>query len=111
MAFTFSLHSEESTQAESFKTVFLFQVWIVDNSGGVKHETPLGSVSTLWPGMPRAPDAGFTWTNGLTYFFVGKTTINGYTRYVIINHQSRQQNVLDQFHLLVAKTNENEQKD
>jgi len=47
------------------------KVWIVDNSGGVKHETPLGSVSTLWPGMPRTPDAGFTWTNGLTYFFVG----------------------------------------
>ena len=85
MAFTFSLHSEESTQAESFKTVFLFQVWIVDNSGGVKHETPLGSVSTLWPGMPRAPDAGFTWTNGLTYFFVGKTTINGYT---VCHHKS-----------------------
>ena len=53
--------------------------------------------------MPRTPDAGFTWTNGLTYFFVGKHN-NKWIHCVIINHQPGQQNVLDQFHPLVAKT-------
>ena len=53
----------------------MLQVWIVDNSGSVEHQSPLGTVSSLWPGMPRTPDAGFTWTNGLTYFFIGTTKI------------------------------------
>ena len=44
-------------------------MWRLAEDGGLASASPLGTVSSLWPGMQRTPDAAFTWTNGLTYFF------------------------------------------
>jgi len=53
------------------KTSSNHKVWEVDDSGNIDFLTPIGTVSEIWPGLPRTPDAAFTWTNGLTYFFLG----------------------------------------
>jgi len=46
------------------------QVWEVGESGALVHEEP-HNTKMVWPGLPRSPDAGFTWHNGLTYLFIG----------------------------------------
>ena len=47
------------------------QLWEVEESGRVLHDEPR-NISTVWPGLPRSPDAGFTWHNGLSYIFIGE---------------------------------------
>ena len=47
------------------------KVWLLDKAGKINFSSPLGTVNNVWPGLSRTPDAGFTWTNGLTYFFIG----------------------------------------
>jgi len=45
------------------------KVWQLDEQG-----EPLGSMknlSNIFPGLPKEPDAGFTWHNGLTFIFKG----------------------------------------
>ena len=42
------------------------------DSGGLVRDEAL-SIATTWPGLPRHPDAGFTWHNGLEYIFLGRT--------------------------------------
>jgi len=53
------------------KTVPDHKVWMLDESGKINYSSPIGTVKSMWPGLSRTPDAGFTWTNGLTYFFIG----------------------------------------
>ena len=48
----------------------IFQVWELDRNGDIKEK--LGGFDSVWPGLLRTPDAGFTWTNGLTYLFQGE---------------------------------------
>jgi len=45
------------------------EVWELDSDGNIKEK--LGRFDSVWPGLLKAPDAGFTWTNGLTYLFQG----------------------------------------
>ena len=47
------------------------EVWEMGESGGLVRDGAR-SISATWPGLPRYPDAGFTWHNGLEYIFVGK---------------------------------------
>ena len=51
----------------------LSQVWSLDESGERKER--MGWVGSVWPGLARSPDAGFTWTNGLTYLFTGQSIL------------------------------------
>ena len=53
-----------------YNILLLFQVWELDSDGNIKEK--LGRFDSVWPGLLKAPDAGFTWTNGLTYLFQGK---------------------------------------
>ena len=46
-------------------------MWEVGESGALVHEEP-HNTKMVWPGLPRSPDAGFTWHNGLTYLFIGE---------------------------------------
>ena len=48
------------------------EVWEMGESGGLVRDEAR-SIATTWPGLPRHPDAGFTWHNGLEYIFVGRT--------------------------------------
>ena len=48
------------------------EVWEMGESGGLVRDKA-HSIAATWPGLPRYPDAGFTWHNGLEYIFVGKT--------------------------------------
>ena len=50
-------------------------VWQTDRAGQVVEEGR--SASQVWPGLPRPPDAGFTWHNGLTYLFLGNQRFVG----------------------------------
>ena len=49
---------------------------MLDESGKINYSSPIGTVKSMWPGLSRTPDAGFTWTNGLTYFFIGESKKN-----------------------------------
>ena len=62
----------------------LAQVWRLAEDGGLASASPLGTVSSLWPGMQRTPDAGSTWTNGLTYFFSGEITFCLHTGFILL---------------------------
>eukprot|EP00090_Calanus_glacialis_P008550 TRINITY_DN16894_c0_g1_i5.p1 TRINITY_DN16894_c0_g1~~TRINITY_DN16894_c0_g1_i5.p1 ORF type:complete len:294 (+),score=51.54 TRINITY_DN16894_c0_g1_i5:396-1277(+) len=46
------------------------EVWEMGESGGLVRDKA-HSIAATWPGLPRYPDAGFTWHNGLEYIFVG----------------------------------------
>lgn len=45
------------------------KVWRLDEQG--EPFGPSKNISDIFPGLPREPDAGFTWHNGLTFVFKG----------------------------------------
>ena len=47
------------------------EVWEMGEGGGLVRDEAR-SIATTWPGLPRYPDAGFTWHNGLEYIFIGR---------------------------------------
>ena len=59
-------------QVAKFRESLFVKVWLLDENGKVNFSSPFGTVSKVWPGLSTTPDAGFTWTNGLTYLFSGK---------------------------------------
>ena len=62
------------------KTAYLVtgdEVWEMDDSGGLVQDERQ-NIGTIWPGLPRYPDAGFTWLNGLQYIFIG-TAFSGFS--------------------------------
>ena len=47
------------------------KIWEMGDSGDLvraEHH----DINTVWPGLPRYPDTGFTWHNGLQFIFKGK---------------------------------------
>ena len=68
------------------KTAYLVtgdDVWEMDESGELVQDEPQ-NIGTIWPGLPRYPDAGFTWLNGLQYLFIG-TTFSGFREFNCLN--------------------------
>ena len=59
-----------STYNDKYNILLIFQVWELDTNGNIKEK--LGRVDSVWPGLLKTPDAGFTWNNGLTYLFQGE---------------------------------------
>ena len=57
---------------ETAFVVSVDEVWEMGESGGLVRDEA-HSIAATWPGLPRYPDAGFTWHNGLEYIFVGRT--------------------------------------
>ena len=47
------------------------QLWEMDENGRLLHDEPQ-NIAIMWPGLPRSPDAGFTWHNGLSYIVIGE---------------------------------------
>ena len=57
---------------ETAYVVSVDEVWEMGESGGLVRDEAR-NIATTWPGLPRYPDAGFTWHNGLEYIFIGRT--------------------------------------
>ena len=47
------------------------KVWEMGDSGDLVRAEHT-NINTVWPGLPRYPDTGFTWHNGLQYIFKGR---------------------------------------